>query len=420
MSETHNFTKALLDELQPIPGKTRSYFYDKRINGLCLSITPKGTKSFLVYRKVEGKPVRVTLGRYPDMKIEQARKLAMDALSSMAGGTNLIEEKRAARSEGVTLSEAMADYLRVRGHTLSPNTISNYKTVLDRHLANWANKPLNYITRDRVARHHRTLSETSESAANKSMRVLRALFNFANGQYEDRHGRGLFPDNPVSRLTHTRSWNKETRRDNKIKNSQLASWFQAIESLYHREDLFTHVAADYLQFVLLTGLRRREAAGLNVGDLDFRDKTFTVHKTKNGHPLTLPMSDNVLAILKRRAENTSGEMVFESSGSSGQINDPRRIIDYIREASGVHFTIHDLRRTFISIAESLDIPAYALKRLVNHSTGGDVTAGYIIMDVERLRVPMQKISDFINQTAANNTTGIPMPGLRTSATESPL
>jgi len=33
-----------------------------------------------------------------------------------------------------------------------------------------------------------------------------------------------------------------------------------------------------------------------------------------------------------------------------------------------------------------------LKRLANHKTTTDVTAGYIIADVERLRQPMQKIT----------------------------
>jgi len=63
--------------------------------------------------------------------------------------------------------------------------------------------------------------------------------------------------------------------------------------------------------------------------------------------------------------------------------------------SGLSFSLHDLRRTFITIADSLDIPHYALKRLVNHSLGSDVTAGYIVSDIERLRAPMQKITDKI-------------------------
>ena len=59
------------------------------------------------------------------------------------------------------------------------------------------------------------------------------------------------------------------------------------------------------------------------------------------------------------------------------------------------FTPHDLRRTFASIGESLDVSPFALKRLMNHASGQDITSGYIVLDTERLRNPMQLISDKI-------------------------
>jgi integrase len=70
-------------------------------------------------------------------------------------------------------------------------------------------------------------------------------------------------------------------------------------------------------------------------------------------------------------------------------------MNHVIQNSGVAFTIHDLRRTFITTAESLDISAYALKRLLNHKMNNDITTGYIINDVERLRAPMDKITDFM-------------------------
>jgi hypothetical protein len=45
------------------------------------------------------------------------------------------------------------------------------------------------------------------------------------------------------------------------------------------------------------------------------------------------------------------------------------------------------------MAEGTDIAPLALKALVNHSYGDDVTAGYIIGSVERLRVPAQCVTD---------------------------
>lgn len=84
-----------------------------------------------------------------------------------------------------------------------------------------------------------------------------------------------------------------------------------------------------------------------------------------------------------------------TSPNTGYNVEPRKVMKKIIDQSGAIFTLHDLRRTFITIAESLDIPVYALKRLLNHKMTQDVTAGYIVMDVERLRQPMQQITDYI-------------------------
>ena len=82
----------------------------------------------------------------------------------------------------------------------------------------------------------------------------------------------------------------------------------------------------------------------------------------------------------------------------------------IIEKTGMPFAMHDLRRTFVTIAESLDISSYAVKALVNHKQGDDVTSGYIQLNVERLRQPMQTITDFMLKSA----------GLKQSADVVPL
>ena len=87
--------------------------------------------------------------------------------------------------------------------------------------------------------------------------------------------------------------------------------------------------------------------------------------------------------------------VFPSDSERGYLIEPKTAVKRVSELSGVHFTLHDLRRTFITIAESLDISGYALKCLLNHKDPNDVTAGHIVSNVDRLREPMQQITDFI-------------------------
>ncbi len=118
-------------------------------------------------------------------------------------------------------------------------------------------------------------------------------------------------------------------------------------------------------------------------------------RTKNRELHTLPMSDAIYDLLLRREKLKCCDFVFPANSSEGHIKEPRKAMLKIAELSGVPFTVHDLRRTFATTAESLDLSAYALKRLLNHKMNHDVTAGYIMRDVERLRKPMQRITNFL-------------------------
>lgn len=391
-----NFTKSSLNALKA--SQKRKYYKDtnnRTPRGFGLYVTPAGAKCFFISRTVEGKTRRLAVGQFPDLSLEKARKKADKLAGQVAEGSNPTKLKRAQRSQGVTLEDAFLEYIDVRGTQLSKNTRSNYSTVINKHLRSWRNKPLKEISRDMVAEKHKALTSESPTAANKAMRLLRAIFNFAHGQYEDEHGRGLFPDNPVSRLSHTRSWNRETRRQNVLKASDMPDWYVAVMSL--DETKFERTVRDFLLFILFTGLRRREAAGLKWSDIDLKEKTLIVRDTKNNQPLILPVSKPVEELLARCKGESTNDYVFSSSTGTGALNEPKKRIEKVRKSSGVYFTLHDLRRTFITIAESLDISRYAIKRLVNHRSGGDVTEGYVVMDVERLRTPMDLISEKLVQ-----------------------
>jgi len=86
MQKNINFIKKTLDNLKLPDKNKRYYFYDTKIKGLELMVTDQGTKSFKVYRKFNGKPVRVTLGKYPEMTIENARNEAQRVIADMISG----------------------------------------------------------------------------------------------------------------------------------------------------------------------------------------------------------------------------------------------------------------------------------------------------------------------------------------------
>jgi len=152
-------------------------------------------------------------------------------------------------------------------------------------------------------------------------------------------------------------------------------------------------ARDFFMVVLLTGLRKSEALDLKWEHYDDQAHTITIPDPKNRQPLTLPVSDYVAGILDARKKKAKGEYVFESE--RGRMHNLRFAMAEVETESKVTFCIHDLRRTFATTGESLDISGYTLKALLNHSLGGDVTAGYIVTDLKRLRAATQKVTNFM-------------------------
>src|SRR5258706_153416 len=91
------FTKKLLDKLALPTNNQRAYFYDESTRGLALAVTPAGRKVFVLYRKVAGRPERITIGPYPDLTIEQARGKAAELNGAIARGENPASKRRLVR-----------------------------------------------------------------------------------------------------------------------------------------------------------------------------------------------------------------------------------------------------------------------------------------------------------------------------------
>lgn len=370
-------------------GKPQHVFYrDDQLQGFGIRVTSNGTMAYFVEKRVNGKNKRVTIGKHGPITPEQARKEAQKLLGQMSTGTDPVIEKRERKVQGVTLQEAYNAYLLARKN-LKPNTLHDYKRCVEGSLGDWLDKPLVNITKDMVEQRHRKLGARSHARANNTMRVLRAIFNFAMEKYEGKDGKPVLSGNPVDRLSKSRAWYNVKRRQTLLTPTQLKPWYEAT-MLLNQE-----TTRDFLHFILFTGLRRSEASQLTWENVDFKERSFLIPDTKNKEPHRLPMSDFIEALLKRRFVSAEKIWVFPSPVANGPLKEPRTALERIADQSGIEFQLHDLRRTFITIAESLDIPAFALKRLLNHKFSNDVTAGYIVPNTERLREPMQRISNYI-------------------------
>ena len=384
-------------------GRTRySLTFEEVTPGFGVRTTSTGVKSFIWQSRVNGQKQRHTIGRFGVITVEQARKVAQQLAGEVASGKDPRSEKHRRRSAAVSLHEAFEGYLASR--TLKATTLRDIDLV-KAQLADWMSKPVTRISRDMVANRHRRLGNSSEAGANRCMRYLRAVLNFASEAYAFPDGRPLLVDNPVTRLSATRSWYRIKPRRTYLAPHELSRWMTAVDGLADVPDRPPglgksfpklrngEIARDFLMLVLLTGLRRNEALNLRWRDVDLEGRLLTIPEPKNDQAHILPLSDYLVAMLGRRKGVSASEFVFADSAGT-RFTNFRYALERIETLSGLRATCHDLRRTFATVAESLDIPAYAVKGLLNHKTSGDVTAGYIQITPERLRQPMQRITNY--------------------------
>lgn len=392
MSRATKITKRIIDSF-PYPSRGQIIYQDSELKGFAVRVTPT-KKTFIINKKAKNKLIRHKIATYPELTVEQARVEAQKLLGNIARGVMPKDDASRNRIGAITLHEAFKDYLKAK--SLKPKTTQDYENVINTHLSAIKNLLLAEIKRSTVSDIYENLSKKSPALANLCMRVLRAVFNFAKAKYRLSNDEPVFIENPVSIISETKSWKKVKRRTRHITEQELSVWYKALINIPENKKTNIAVTQDYLLFVLFTGLRRNEALSLPWKQVSFRNKTITILNTKNHEDHTLPLPKFLEELLKRRhKENISGSPhVFPSLDNSSHLKEIKTVIATVKKNSGITFSTHDLRRTFITIAESLDIPFLALKRLLNHKEK-DVTEGYIISGVERLREPMDKIAERI-------------------------
>jgi hypothetical protein len=182
-------TKNAIDALPCMP-KGQVLYSDTELPGFYLIVGSKA-KTFVVQKDMRGRSVRYTIGKYGHFTLEEARKAAKEKLYQMSLGINPAQQEKTDSIKHITLEQLFVEYLNAR-HKLGPRTRRDYRYMIDFYLGDWKSKRMSDITKDLIAKRHAKLAKDhGPYPANKMMRVLRALFNYAMATYD------IVPANPV-------------------------------------------------------------------------------------------------------------------------------------------------------------------------------------------------------------------------------
>jgi len=392
------------------------FFWCKFTPGFGLRVSSTGDRSYVSERRVDGKTVRRTLGKAAGagaISADTARKLMVTVSSELQTGVDRAEvkrgERKAEKQGGLTLATALADYVKGKrrgkdGLGLKERTKADYlamvavggtakdgKPFADGPLCTLAEEPLYKITAVDMRRVYAAAEAKSKRRAVYAMQVLRAVLNW--------HGVAV-ADSPLSKTTAGKDriiLPNTAGKPTPIPPERLGAWWRAASSRAGG------AAADGCRLILLTGCRPGEIfgsefePGLLVRDVDLEGARLTLIDTKNRLDHTIVLPTQALAILEPHCKDAKGKK-RKSDAKVFDVQDPGKTLETINVAADVHgITPHKLRHTFASVAEEL-VSGYALKRMLNHSDGADVTgAHYVGKSEKQLREAWQAVADFIEQ-----------------------
>ena len=410
-------TKHVADRATPvmvdgIAVKQRLYF-DTEVKGFGLCVGKK-LRSFFVQRRKNGRQQYYTFARYGEKTVDEAREEARELTANIGKGLDV-----RAPNGGITLAEALELWKSTntrKGKPKSPRTIADHEYRIDTYLADWRKRPLVTITREEVDRKHQKIKHdvatgvgahvhrdaegnprphrlrTGEVTADQVMHAFRGIYNRAR----DRHA--ALPECPTARLR----WWKSTYvpRRAAIPYDQLPNWYSGVMAKANP------VRRDLLLLMMLTGLRSGDAKRLRWADIDLKGRRFAVTNPKSGEPFHLPLTRNLVALLKARLQHHRRQVemgtispraevaarakafVFPADSKSGHVSEVKEPIN------GVPYIPHGLRNTFGTVAEyKAGVPGSHVSMLMDHHLPDrDMTQRYQNPDsVEDLRASMERI-----------------------------
>lgn len=157
-----------------------------------------------------------------------------------------------------------------------------------------------------------------------------------------------------------------------------------------------------LAIFLYAGLRKREVLRLKFAHVNLTTSKIFIEDGKGETDRVIDIAPELRTILGRYVserrhvfteKNPAGPAFFTSTQTGQGISEAslRRMVAKVRRASGIRFSMHSLRHSFITVVLNNDSGIHVAQRLAGHKKI-TTTAMYIGLNDKDLRREMQKVS----------------------------
>jgi integrase len=326
-------------------GNKRREIPDDLLMGLYLIVQPNtGNKVWAVRCRQNGRPRKITIGRFPLFGLAEAREQAARILRAVSEGRDPV------RSNSGTVDTTIADFVqRHARRKYRPSTLRNCMRTLDLALVAWRGRRVDSITKADVREFIEDID--GPAAANQALKFLKVLFGWA--VQED-----LLKASPINGLKRP---HEEPSRDRILSDAELISIWRAAS------DTPNVIFGAYLKTLLLTGQRPGEVSGMRRDELHGDTWILGAERTKNKKSHSVPLSLQAQTIIQS-VPFISKDYVF--SNGARPLGGTRRNKSVLEKASGTQdWTLHDCRRTCASGLARLGVSIAVIEQVLNHRGG---------------------------------------------------
>ena len=325
------FSDRSIARLKP-PPDGRAEYWDEDLPGFGLRITAKGTKTWqLLYRK-DGRKRRLTLGSYPALSLQLARKAASDAQAAIARGHDPASERHALTGGPLTFEGLARAYIERYAKRRKKSWRADAAMIENDLIKAWGRRPADSIARrDVIAMLEDVMARGHPYAANRRLALIRKMFAWAIEV-------DLVSASPAAGVSAPA---REETRTRILSDHEIAVLWRA----------WTDMGWPYgfiFKLILLTAQRRSDIASLRLKDIGFTSQIWTppLAKSDAGQAHELPLSTAVLEILAA-LPRARGELVFPSRADKAKsVSGFSKASERATELSGVaDWRTQDLRRT---------------------------------------------------------------------------
>lgn len=427
MAKTVRFNKTLLTGL--VRDQQSVTVKDREVAGLKFTVGKK--RSCFVFEKRisgrKGSPIKITIGAFPSVTLDDARRLARSYANLCEQGLDPREEhpKNQSRLEtqSVPLRAAVEKFFDLK-ESLSTRTLRGYRYEVEHHFpAEWMELDMRSITPEMLVEQFYEIRKSARDRCFKFLKVFSNVWNTCSPYFKGPDGKWLLQTNPVPHTWKMLKYVKpDQRRRQFIPASHLGKFVVTLESWAQNkipQQKTTDASRRFCHLVLLclfTGMRGIEARSMRWEYVDLKlgviflpgranDEQAQFTGMKNNTDHQIPLSSYPWELLRtlQQQRTTMSPYVFPSAQSVHKpITSYGTYPKLLSKMVGIDFGLHACRRTFASIADDVGLDYLKVKRSLNHSFEGGVTGGYINpgFNPERRRKHFQQICDYILRSKA--------------------